>query len=398
MPSLSPRSSSGARSVGSPRLPCGLRLLRVPRSTGDGSGRSPDRPSILLIVTDDQRWDTLWAMPEVQRSLVERGRHLRGVVHHELALLPEPGVDPDRCVPAHDGGVPPGLAATAASGRSTTRRRSRRSSHDAGYRTGFFGKYLDSYQHDALTGYVPPGWDRWVAFVHSQFFDYGLTVDGIVHRRGHEPDDYSTDVLAAHTEGFIRGDRRARVRRLRSGGAPCPRAPGPGRRGGGSTICPRGGLPPSTRSDRSDKPDIHPGSPPGRRRSGPRPSRSCGATNTGRCRRSIERSGDLLDALEDTGRLDDALVIFTSDNGLLWGEHRWLKKEVPVRGGDPGPAGRSGGRDRRRGRADRRPPRRQHRPGADDRGGGRRGAPRRGRARACFRCSRERRRRGATRC
>ncbi|HZB79019.1 MAG TPA: sulfatase/phosphatase domain-containing protein, partial [Actinomycetota bacterium] len=30
-----------------------------------------------------------------------------------------------------------------------------------------------------------------------------------------------------------------------------------------------------------------------------------------------------------TGRLDDALVIYTSDNGLLWGEHRWIKKEVP---------------------------------------------------------------------
>ena len=30
-------------------------------------------PSILLIVTDDQRWDTLWAMPEVRRSLVGPG-------------------------------------------------------------------------------------------------------------------------------------------------------------------------------------------------------------------------------------------------------------------------------------------------------------------------------------
>jgi arylsulfatase A-like enzyme len=45
---------------------------------------------------------------------------------------------------------------------------------------------------------------------------------------------------------------------------------------------------------------------------------------------SVDRSvGRLLDALEVTGRLDDALVIFTSDNGLLWGEHRWVKKEVP---------------------------------------------------------------------
>jgi arylsulfatase A-like enzyme len=39
--------------------------------------------------------------------------------------------------------------------------------------------------------------------------------------------------------------------------------------------------------------------------------------------------GRLIDAMRDTGRLDDALVIFTSDNGLLFGQHRWAKKEVP---------------------------------------------------------------------
>ena len=32
--------------------------------------------------------------------------------------------------------------------------------------------------------------------------------------------------------------------------------------------------------------------------------------------------GDLLDALADTGRLDETLFVFTSDNGYLWGEHR----------------------------------------------------------------------------
>jgi arylsulfatase A-like enzyme len=37
----------------------------------------------------------------------------------------------------------------------------------------------------------------------------------------------------------------------------------------------------------------------------------------------------LIDALRDTGRLHDTLIIFTSDNGLSWGEHRWVKKEVP---------------------------------------------------------------------
>jgi arylsulfatase A-like enzyme len=42
-----------------------------------------------------------------------------------------------------------------------------------------------------------------------------------------------------------------------------------------------------------------------------------------------EQVGRLLDTLQETGRLDDTLIVFTSDNGLLWGEHRWMKKEVP---------------------------------------------------------------------
>src|SRR5690348_17963054 len=31
------------------------------------------RPSIVLILTDDQRWDTLWSMPVVRRLLVDHG-------------------------------------------------------------------------------------------------------------------------------------------------------------------------------------------------------------------------------------------------------------------------------------------------------------------------------------
>src|SRR3954447_25082780 len=31
------------------------------------------RPNIVLILTDDQRWDTLWSMPVVRRLLVDHG-------------------------------------------------------------------------------------------------------------------------------------------------------------------------------------------------------------------------------------------------------------------------------------------------------------------------------------
>src|SRR6187551_1658054 len=31
------------------------------------------KPNIVLILTDDQRWDTLWAMPNLQSELVAHG-------------------------------------------------------------------------------------------------------------------------------------------------------------------------------------------------------------------------------------------------------------------------------------------------------------------------------------
>jgi N-acetylglucosamine-6-sulfatase len=37
----------------------------------------------------------------------------------------------------------------------------------------------------------------------------------------------------------------------------------------------------------------------------------------------------LVAALEATGRLETSLIVFTSDNGYLWGEHRFSGKEAP---------------------------------------------------------------------
>ena len=45
---------------------------------------------------------------------------------------------------------------------------------------------------------------------------------------------------------------------------------------------------------------------------------------------SVDRAvSQILDALTDTGRLSNTLIVFTSDNGMLWGEHRWSSKVVP---------------------------------------------------------------------
>jgi N-acetylglucosamine-6-sulfatase len=285
-----------------------------------------ERPSILLIVTDDQRWDTLWSMPEVQRALVDRG-----------VTFSESFTTSSLCCPSRASILTGAYPHTTGVYRQALPHGGFKSFddsttlatqlHDAGYHTGFFGKYLDSYQHDALTGYVPPGWDRWVAFVHSQFFDYGLTVDGEVRRRGHDAADYSTDVLANHTEGFIRNTEGPVFAYFAPAAPHAPAIPAPADRGGFDDL-PVWRPPSFDEADRSDKPlhiqALHP--------VGPERTANLEVLrrNQYRSLQAVDRAvARLLDALEDTGRLDDALVIFTTDNGLLWGEHRWLKKEVP---------------------------------------------------------------------
>jgi arylsulfatase A-like enzyme len=44
----------------------------------------------------------------------------------------------------------------------------------------------------------------------------------------------------------------------------------------------------------------------------------------------VDRAVDtIITALSDTGRLSDTLIVFASDNGLAYGEHRWIGKWVP---------------------------------------------------------------------
>jgi N-acetylglucosamine-6-sulfatase len=287
---------------------------------------SSDRPSVLLIVTDDQRWDTMWAMPEVQRSLVAPGVTFANAFTTSSLCCPSRASILTGAYPHTTGvytqGLPHG-GFEAFDDSATIATELRRT----GYRTGFFGKYLDSYQSDALAGYVPPGWDRWVAFVHSQYFDYGLTVDGTIEDHGFAPDDYSTDVLAEEADAFIRSSNGPILAVFAPAAPHEPAIPAAADEGLFADL-PAWGPPAFDEADLSDKPPYV------------RNFRRLGTQraveleqlrrNQYRSLQAVDRSvARLLDALDDTGRLDDALVIFTSDNGLLWGEHRWLKKEVP---------------------------------------------------------------------
>lgn len=281
--------------------------------------------TIVLVVTDDQRFDTLWAMPTVTAELVRRG-----------ASFPEAFVVNPICCPSratiltgaysHTTGV---YRQVPPFGRFDWFRDGSTLAtwlHDAGYTTGLFGKYLDGYQHAGLTGYVPPGWDRWAAFIRSRYYDYALSIDGQVRRFGSAPQDYSTDVLAGMAEAFVRETSGPLFLYFAPAAPHGPAPPAPGDEGAFADLPPW--RPPSyDEADVSDKPewvrDLSRLGEPGRQRI------DTLRRNQYASLLAVDRAmAALIEALRGTGRLWDTLLIYTSDNGLLWGEHRWRRKEA----------------------------------------------------------------------
>jgi arylsulfatase A-like enzyme len=173
---------------------------------------------------------------------------------------------------------------------------------------------------------VPPGWTQWAAFVHADYYDYALSVDGEISRHGAEPHDYSTDVLVERALAFLdRADDPVFL--VLAVAAPHdPAIPAPRHRG---TPTPDWTPPPSF-----DEPDV--ADKPAWLRRLPRLGEA-GRRAVDSFRRQQIRSlqavdeavGSLIERQRARGRLRETVFVYTSDNGLSWGEHRWTKKEVP---------------------------------------------------------------------
>ena len=288
--------------------------------------QQPQPPNVVVILTDDQRFDSLKMMASVRHHLVAEGMTLR------RAIVTNPLCCPSRATIltgrfSHTTGVytnaPPhgGWEAFRGSESDTIAK----ALDDAGYRTGLIGKYINGY--GAEMGHVPVGWDRFLANIHpGGYYDYEMFDK---HRGlltfGSDPADYATDVIRRKAVSFIRGTPTDQpFFLLVTPIAPHdPFTPAPRDVGAFDGAPVRLNL--AINEDVSDKPAHLL-----RRRT------IADAEIAQRFRRQWETllAVDLLvdrvmSALSETGRANDTLVIFTSDNGLANGEHRWLGKLVP---------------------------------------------------------------------
>lgn len=125
------------------------------------------RPNIIFVFTDDQDPHSLNIMPRVKARLMQQGKTFRNATFTQPLCCPSRASMLRGQYP-HNTSVldnePP------FGGHETFRSLDRDESTYAtwlkasGYRTGYFGKYMNGYEDET---YVPPGWDRWVAADHA---------------------------------------------------------------------------------------------------------------------------------------------------------------------------------------------------------------------------------------
>jgi N-acetylglucosamine-6-sulfatase len=295
-----------------------------------GARRIPEKPNVILIMTDDQPPDTLAFMESVNDDLIEGG------ILFENAFITTPLCSPSRASIltgdyAHHHGVkinrPPEGGAPAFEDTSTIATWL----DDAGYRTSFMGKYLNVYDGLRPYGYIPPGWDDWQVFIEGSgpkryFYDYTLNENGTLVQYGRGEENYSTDVLAAKAVDFIKGSGKEPFFLVLSFYAPHqPRTFAERHRDMFRTdeqISPR--RPPNfNEEDMSDKPawirDLEPAYSQRQYSVYQQAMRSLMAVD--------DAVGDIVEALERTSQRDNTMIVYLSDNGVTWGEHRLVNSK-----------------------------------------------------------------------
>lgn len=288
-----------------------------------GESRPDRRPNVIVVLTDDQRWDGFGAMPWLTTELA---RADSGWMTFPNAFANTPLCCPARAslltgryarhtgVLDNDDGGNLDESSTLATWL-----------HGAGYRTGLVGKYLNRYPFGRLP-YVPPGWDRFVAKRNQS----GVTV----YRDFHAVDqgspvfvqEYATDWLGEKAVEFVRTTPSTRPFFLLFG----PSAPHPpwipAARHEGTYADLSVDEPPNVAGTLR-------GAPPWVR-SRPEPSaaqRAAWLADQRRADETLLAVDEALHAIVETlaERLDDTYIFVLSDNGYSFGEHRWEGKKCP---------------------------------------------------------------------
>ncbi|MFD7557190.1 MULTISPECIES: sulfatase [unclassified Streptomyces] len=279
--------------------------------SASASTASAARPNILLIVTDDQPKHTDWALQKTIGWIADQGvKFTNGHVATPLCAPSRSSVFSGRY--AHNHGVRNNAASHSLDQHTTVQRYLKQ----AGYRTGLFGKYLNSW----TLADNPPHFEEF-ALLQPAYTNADWNVNGTVQTIN----GYTTNIIKNKTLSFLdkaATDSRpwfAYVTPYASHGPRTPEA-----KYANVAVPAWNGRPSVPEADRSDKPAYI--------------QNATGTLADGQQiraeqLRTLLTVDDAVQAFRDKlaalGQLDNTLVIYIGDNGFGWGDHGWTKKGVP---------------------------------------------------------------------
>jgi arylsulfatase A-like enzyme len=161
------------------------------------------RPNIVFILTDDLSMNLIPYMPHV-RALAEAGTSFSNYYVVDSLCCPSRAAIFTGQYPHNDhvlSNHAPEGGFTSFTQHGDAAKSFGVALHNAGYFTGFMGKYLNEYK---ATDPPQPGWDVWdVAGNAYSEYNYALNENGSVHTYGTSPTDYLTNVLAGKAVNFV---------------------------------------------------------------------------------------------------------------------------------------------------------------------------------------------------
>ena len=263
-------------------------------------------PNVLVIVTDDQRTGTMVAMPKTLQWLRSGG------VEFRQAYVTTPSCCPSRASIfsgryVHNHGVVRQRLAANLDHRSTVQRQLKA----GGYFTAMAGKFLNRWN----LGTRPPYFDRY-AVANGGYYDTTWGIDGVVKKVPTYTTTFIGDRAVAYLSAFEQADdARPWFLYLATFAPHLPRTPEP--KYADLTFARWAGNP-AVNEDVSDKPSYV------------RWRKPVADTTIQQMRteqlRTLKSVDDMVDrvlrTLQAQGELGNTLVIYLSDNGYMWGEHR----------------------------------------------------------------------------